>query len=155
MNRIILFLLALTTVFTFTQCKPYQPEGQGITGHVTWQEGNLMPTISDSGTESKNDPNGKPVKRTIRIYPLIKISDMSVEDGLIKNLAAKPITEIETDESGKYSLQLSPGRYSIFTVEEGGLFANIFDGEGNVQPVTVKESEWTLLDIVINYKAAY
>lgn len=155
MNRIILFLLALTTVFTFTQCKPYQPEGQGITGQVTWQEGNLMPTISDSDTENKNDPKGKPVKRTIRIYPLIKISDMSVEDGLIKNLAAKPITEIETDESGKYSLQLSPGRYSIFTVEEGGLFANIFDGEGNVQPVTVKEGEWTLLDIVINYKAVY
>jgi hypothetical protein len=114
-----------------------------------------MPTISDSGTESKNDPKGKPVKRTIRIYPLIKISDMSVEDGLVKSLAAKPITEIETDESGKYSLQLSPGRYSIFTVEEGGLFANIFDGEGNVQPVTVKEGEWTLLDIVINYKAVY
>lgn len=155
MNRIILLFLALTTVFTFTQCKPYQPEGQGITGQVTWLEGNQMPTISESGKESQKEPKGKPVKRTIRIYPLLKISDMSMEDGLIKSLAAKPITEIESDETGKYSIQLSPGRYSVFTVEEDGLFANIFDGEGNVQPVTVKEGEWTLLDIVINYKAVY
>lgn len=114
-----------------------------------------MPTISDSGNESIKDPKGKPVKRTIRIYPLLKISDMSLEDGLFKSLAAKPITEIETDETGKYTVQLSPGRYSVFTVEEDGLFANIFDGEGNVQPVTVKEGEWTLLDIVINYKAVF
>lgn len=155
MNRIVLLLLALTTVFTFTQCKPYQPEGQGITGQVTWLEGNQMPTISETGNESKKDPKGIPVKRTIRIYPLLKISDMSLEDGLFKSLAAKPITEIETDESGKYSIKLSPGRYSVFTVEEDGLFANTFDGEGNVQPVTVKEGEWTLLDIVINYKAVF
>jgi hypothetical protein len=155
MNRIILLLLALSNVFTFTQCKPYQPEGQGITGQVTWLEGNHMPTISETGNESKKDPKGIPVKRMIRIYPLLKISDMSLEDGLFKSLAAKPITEIETDESGKYSLKLSPGRYSIFTVEENGLFANTFDGEGNVQPVTVKEGEWTLLDIVINYKAVF
>ncbi len=155
MNRIILLLLALTTVFTFTQCKPYQPEGQGITGQITWLEGNLMPTISDSGTESKNGPKGKPVKRMIRIYPLLKISDLSLESGLVQNLAAKPITEIESDESGKYSVQLSPGRYSVFTVEENGLFANTFDGEGNVQPVTVKAGEWTLLDIIVNYKAVF
>lgn len=155
MNRILLLFLALTTVFTSTQCKPYQPEGQGITGQVTWLEGNHMPTISDSGKESTKEPKGIPVKRTIRIYPLLKISDMSLEDGLFRSLAAKPITEIETDESGKYTLKLIPGRYSVFTVEEDGLFANTFDGEGNVQPVTVKEGEWTLLDIVINYKAVF
>lgn len=155
MNRIILIVFALTTIFTFTQCKSYQPEGQGVTGQITWVEGNRMPTISDSGDESNKSSKGKGVKRTIRIYPLIKFSDLSLENGLVQNLAAKPITEIESDESGKYSLQLSPGRYSVFTVEEGGLFASIFDGEGNVQPVTVKAGEWTLLDIEINYKAVY
>jgi hypothetical protein len=155
MHRIILLFLTLTTLFAFTQCKPYQPEGQGITGQITWLEGNHMPTVSDLGKESKKESKGIPVKRTIRIYPLLKISDMSLEDGLFKSLAAKPISEIETDESGKYILKLSPGRYSVFTVEEDGLFANTFDGEGNVQPVTVKEGEWALLDIVINYKAVF
>jgi hypothetical protein len=114
-----------------------------------------MPTRTLSGEPSKTNPNGTTIKRIIRVYPLINIEDVSIENGLIRNLAASPITEIETDEDGKYSLKLSPGSYSVFTVEEGGLFANIFDGQGNVQPVTVKEGQWTKLDIVINHKAVF
>jgi hypothetical protein len=78
-----------------------------------------------------------------------------VEEGLFTAVAGEPITEVESNESGVYSIQLSPGRYSVFIVEEDGLFANIFDGDGNVNPVTVKENEWTLLDVVVNYKAVY
>lgn len=113
-----------------------------------------MPMITESGKAApKTTP--KPVKRTIRIYPLTKFSDLKMEDGLFTAIASKPITEVESDKQGKYSIQLSPGRYSVFIVEENGLFANIFDGEGNVQPVTVKENEWTLLDVEVNYKAVY
>lgn len=80
----------------------------------------------------------------MRVYPLVKISDVKLEDRLFKSIAAKPITEIETNENGRYTVNLSPGKHSLLTVEEGGLFASIFDGEGNIQPVTVKEDEWTL-----------
>lgn len=154
MKKLTVFLLFLSSVILLQYCKPYQPEGQGITGTVTWVEGNQMPMVSESGdTPSKNV--AKPVKRTVRVYPLIQFEDLKVENGLYTAIAEKPLTEVETDEKGRYSVQLSPGRYSIFIVEESGLFANIFDGEGNVQPVTVKESEWTLLDIEVNYKAAY
>ena len=117
-----------------------------------------MPMITEEPKEGKKDKRvtiGDPVKRTVRVYPLIKISDVTLENGLFQSVAAKPITEIETDENGEYSINLSPGRYSILTVEEGGLFASIFDGDGNIQPVTIKEKEWKLLDIVINYKAAF
>lgn len=154
MKKLTVFLLFLSSVILLQYCKPYQPEGQGITGTVTWVEGNQMPMVSESSdTPSKNV--AKPVKRTVRVYPLIQFEDLKVENGLYTAIAEKPLTEVETDEKGRYSVQLSPGRYSIFIVEESGLFANIFDGEGNVQPVTVKESEWTLLDIEVNYKAAY
>ena len=110
--------------------------------------------ISDNPDEVSK-PAAKPVKRTVRIYPLIQFEDLKIENGLYTAVAEEPLTEIETDEKGKYSIQLSPGRYSILVVEEGGLFASIFDGQGNVQPVTVKENEWTLLDIEVNYKAAF
>ncbi|GAB2484124.1 carboxypeptidase regulatory-like domain-containing protein [Algoriphagus taiwanensis] len=147
-------LILATTLFSFLySCKPYQPEGQGITGTITWVEGNLMPRISESGDDAPKKPEG--IQRKLEVYPLVKISDMKMEDGLFVSLAVKPIAQVETDANGKYSLQLSPGRYSVFTVEEGGLFANIFDGEGNAMPVTVKEGEWTLVDIQINYKAVY
>lgn len=107
----------------------------------------------DGKADSQATP--KPIKRTVRVYPLIKFSDLKMEDGLFTAVAEKPITEVESNESGVYSVQLSPGKYSVFIVEEDGLFANIFDGEGNVNPVTVKENEWTLLDVVVNYKAVY
>jgi len=154
MKKLVLILLFFSSVLLLQHCKPYQPEGQGITGTVTWVEGNQMPTISNSpDTTSKSA--AQPIKRTVRIYPLIQFEDLKVENGLYTAIAEEPLTEVETDEKGKYSIQLSPGRYSVFVVEEGGLFASIFDGEGNVQPVTVKENEWTLLDIEVNYKAAY
>jgi hypothetical protein len=155
MKKLSFLLIALVTVLGWTQCKPYLAEGQGITGQITWIEGNQMPTRTLSGEPSKTNPNGTPIKRIVRVYTLINIEDVSIENGLIRNLAASPITEIESDQDGKYSLKLSPGRYSVFTVEEGGLFANIFDGQGNVQPVTVKEGQWTKLDIVINHKAVF
>ncbi|HSF53272.1 MAG TPA: hypothetical protein VLA71_05945 [Algoriphagus sp.] len=154
MQRLLFILSILAASILFTNCKPYKPEGQGITGTVTWLEGNQMPMVTESGKTAAKS-GSKPIQRTLRIYPLIKFSDLKIENGLYTALAEKPVTEVETDESGKYSLQLSPGRYSVFVVEEGGLFANIFDGEGNVQPVTVKENEWTLLDIEVNYKAVY
>ncbi len=150
------FLLVLfCSVLIFTQCKPLKPDGQGITGQVTWLEGNQMPMIVADGKSP--DPKAKPkgIKRTIRIYPLANVSDAKMEDSFFISLASTPITEIETDENGKYNITLDPGRYSVLTVEEGGMFASIFDGDGNIQPVTVKEGQWTLLDILVNYKAAY
>ncbi|MBN7811489.1 carboxypeptidase regulatory-like domain-containing protein [Algoriphagus sp. H41] len=154
MKRLLLSLLAVLVLGTTQNCKPYKPEGQGITGTLTWVEGNQMPSISDGdNTEAKASAKG--IQRTVRIYPLVKFQDLKVEEGLYTAIAEKPLTEVESDENGTYSVQLSPGRYSVFVVEKGGLFANIFDGEGYVQPVTVKESEWTLLDIEVNYKAVY
>ncbi|GAA0880043.1 hypothetical protein GCM10009119_30130 [Algoriphagus jejuensis] len=154
MKKLFFLLAILCTTLVFHSCKPYKPEGQGITGTVTWIEGNQMPTINDS-EDNPRKPAGKPVQRTLRIYPLIQFADLKIEGGLYTAIAEKPLSEIQSDESGRFSIQLSPGRYSVFVVEDAGLFANIFDGEGNVQPVSVKENEWTLLDIEVNYKAVY
>lgn len=159
MNQLVKLLFAASFTLILFQCAPYQPEGEGVVGKVTWVEGNQMPMIAEAEPENdkkeKRATIGEPVKRTLRVYPLMKISDVNLENGLFTSVAAKPITEIETDENGSYTLNLNPGRYTILTVEDGGQFASIFDGDGNIQPVTVKEGEWTLLDIVVNYKAAY
>ncbi|MFN3997026.1 carboxypeptidase regulatory-like domain-containing protein [Algoriphagus sp.] len=154
MNSLSLLASILFTGILLTSCKQYKPEGQGITGTVTWLEGNHMPMMTeDRKANTKAGP--KPIQRNVRIYPLTKFSDLKMEEGLFTAIAKKPVAEVESNESGVYSIKLSPGRYSVFIVEEEGLFANIFDGEGNVNPVTVKENEWTLLDVVVNYKAVF
>lgn len=153
MNK--LFFIAIIFVgILIVSCQPLKPEGQGITGTVTWLEGNQMPMMSENGkADEKSKPT--PIKRLIKVYPLIQFSDLKMEEGLFTAVAAESIAEVETNDTGVYSIQLSPGRYSVFIVEEAGLFANIFDGEGHVNPVTVKENEWNLLDVVVNYKAAF
>jgi hypothetical protein len=152
MNRLLKILGLAMILLTLSQCKPYVPEGQGIIGTITWIEGNQMPMIQD-GEDPTNQE--KKVEREIQIFPLTNISDVKIEEGLITSIATKKIKVVKTDGTGKYAIDLSPGRYTILTVEENGLFANIFDADGNIQPVTVKENEWTLLDILINYKAYY
>jgi len=155
MNHLVKSVLAVLITLFLSNCASYKPEGQGVVGKVTWLEGNQMPTIVEEGKKNKRTTVGEPVKRTVRIYPVMKISDVTLEDGLFKSVVAKPLTEVQTDENGEYTVNLSPGKYTVLTVEEGGLFASIFDGDGNIQPVTIQEGEWTLLDIVVNYKAAY
>lgn len=152
MKKLVKTLSFFLPILLFFQCKPYQPEGQGLIGTITWIEGNQMPMIQDGENPEKG---AKKVERTLHIFPLTNISDVKVEEGLITSIATTKIKEVKTDGSGKYAVDLSPGRYTVLTVEEDGLFASIFDGEGNIQPVTVKENEWTLLDILINYKAYY
>lgn len=149
-----MLLISMLVFSVLLGCKPYQLQGQGIAGQVTWLEGNQMPMVTETG---KPDPKAKPkpIQRKVRVYPLVKFADLKLEDGLFTMIAEKPLAEVESDEKGNFSISLSPGRYSVFIVEEAGLFANVFDGDGNVNPVTVKENEWTLLDVVVNYKAVY
>lgn len=155
MRQLRFLMIAFFTTFAMTSCKTYLPDGQGVTGKITWIEGNQMPTRTVSDEATQTDSKGIAVKRIVRVYPLLNIVDVSMENGLIQNLTSSPITDVESDENGTYSLKLSPGRYSVFTVEEGGLFANVFDGQGNVQPLTIMEGQWTTLDIVINHKAVF
>ncbi|SHO63000.1 hypothetical protein [Algoriphagus zhangzhouensis] len=152
LTRSSLFIL-FTLILMY--CKPMKPEGEGVTGTVTWLEGNQMPGIIDEDSETEKNPKGVGVKRTLLIYPLTNVADTKNENGLFTSVSGKPVTTIETEEDGSYHLQLAPGRYSVFTKEENGLFANIFDGDGNIQPITIKENEWNLLDIIINYKAVF
>lgn len=144
-------ILLISLLFILASCASTKIEGQGIQGQLIWLEGNQMPKITDEPLEEKGDP----VKRTLVIYPLTNMGDGKMEDGLFISLASQPIMEVESDGEGKFSIELDPGRYSIFTKEEGGLFANSFDMDGNIQPVEVKTGEWATMKILIDYKAYY
>jgi hypothetical protein len=147
-------MLALALFSIITSCQTLKNGESGIMGAVTWIEGNQMPMILEDG---QNPPKkeSKPIQRKIQVYPLMKISDLKMEDGLFVAVMEKPIAEVESNRKGKFRIALAPGKYSVFTVEEGGLFANIFDGDGNVNPVTVKENEWISIEIEVNYRAVY
>lgn len=127
---------------------------QGVTGEVRWFEGNLMPTVGDSINEERY--SGRPVKRTIHIFEATRQSDAVVVDGqFFSSIRSTLIKKISTDEEGKFHVGLPPGRYSIFVVENGRLYANTFDGKNYINPVTVQPGSYTDIQISINYKAYY
>lgn len=145
------YLLSFLLILVFMSCKSGQAQKieQGITGKVLWFEGNMMPGPNTKVNE------GKPVEREIHIYEVVAMDAAHREGDLYKEIPSKLVTTVKSDENGDFSVSLPVGRYSLFTKEEEGLFANSFDGEGNINPVTVKKGEVTEVKIDINYKAFY
>ncbi|MBJ6117432.1 carboxypeptidase regulatory-like domain-containing protein [Pontibacter sp. BT310] len=124
---------------------------QGITGRILWQAGNQMPSPDAPPTENKRG-----VERTVYIYELTNANQVTTQNGVFHtNIQTKLVAETTSDANGFFSVALKPGRYSLFTKEEKGLYANMFDGEMNIFPVEVKEGEVTTIEFLINYQASY
>ena len=121
---------------------------QGLRGQVWWYEGNFMP-----GPDSQRQPD--PVVREVWIYPLITIQQTSNDGPVYSQINAEVFSKVTTDEDGAFIIALPPGRYSVFTKEPDGLFANLSDGEGNINPVSIEKGKITEIKIDINYKATY
>lgn len=128
---------------------------QGIAGKVLWLEGNLMPGIGDEPEVNSKRFKGQPVQRTLHIYELTTMDEATSEGVFFENIQTPLVKKVETNKEGEFVVSLPEGRYSVFTEEEEGLFASTFDGEGNINPVSVKEGEITTITIEVNYKAAY
>jgi len=128
---------------------------QGISGKVLWLEGNLMPTIGDSTYQQR--ANGIPVQRMVLIFEAT--TKEQVETSNISTLYSKVnnqlIEKIDTDENGEFMITLAPGKYSLFVQEKEDLFANVFDGQGIINPVTVEAGKFTDIVIKVNYKAVF
>lgn len=97
-----------------------------------------------------------PAERAIVVHELTDMQGVDRGDGpLYDRIRTSRIAVFQTDSDGTFSGCLPPGQYSVFTVEEGGFFANQFDGEGHIQPVEIRAGDTTDISIDINYKAYY
>ena len=127
---------------------------QGIRGQVLWLEGNLMPTIGEEGDVPLRS-EGKGVQRTLHIYELTNRDEATYQDGFYTDIREELVRKVETDEQGNFIVALPVGRYSVLVEEAKGLFAGTYDGQGNLQPVTVVNDQVSKIEIKVDYKAAY
>ena len=124
---------------------------QGIQGRVLWESGNRMPS-----PDAPPGSNKRGVERTLYIYQLTNGAQATTQDGVFHtNLQTKLITRVQTDANGHFAVSLKPGKYSLFTKEAKGLYANLFDGDNNIFPVEVQQGQVTHVEFLINYQAAY
>lgn len=124
---------------------------QGVKGKIIMLKGNLMPSpdVPKAG-------NGKAVKRMVRIYEITNLSETEGESPMFIAVKTKLVARFETDKEGNFMCKLLPGKYSIFTEEiDSKLFANLFEGKGEITPFEVKSNRVTTYNIQINYMAFY
>ncbi|WP_114777501.1 carboxypeptidase regulatory-like domain-containing protein [Botryobacter ruber] len=127
------------------------PIQQGIKGKIYYESGNQMPSPDVPRTSNKRG-----VQRQVFIYELTNASQVTTTEGVFySNIKTKQVAQVTTDANGNFSVSLKPGRYSIFTKEPKGLYANLFDGQNNIFPVEVKEGEVTEVEFLVNYDAVY
>ncbi len=150
----VLFYLGILLIPVLTSCKSTRIDTQGIKGQVYWTEGNLMPQISENG-QTGNQPPKEGVKRVIKIHELTHINEARLGDYLFGEIETPLVSTKETDNMGNFEIELPTGKYSLFTVEEKGYFANVFDLDSYIFPVEVEENSWTQVEILIDYEAAY
>ena len=120
---------------------------QGVHGQLFWVNGNLT-----SETEKKHIPQQGMV-REIFVYELSTPSDVELEDGFFVKVHTKLAARGFCKVDGSFKIKLEPGRYSIFVKEDQGLYANVFNNENHISPVTVLPRKYSWITISINYKS--
>lgn len=136
-------------------CLVFQNQAQttrltsGIRGQVIWKSGNQMPSPDRPASAAKG------VKREVWIYQLTNQNQAEPQEGFYRNIRTKRVRKVVTDASGRFKVKLAPGRYSLFTKEPQGLWANLTDGQGNIFPVTVRKGKYEEIQFEINYAAVF
>jgi hypothetical protein len=115
----------------------FQPpaQQQGICGKILWVEGNRMP-----GPSKRPAPKG--IVREIYVYEITTPKQALQHNLFFSNVSTKLVAKDISETDGSYKINLPPGRYSVFVKEKNGLFANIFDQNGAINPVTVESVKW-------------
>lgn len=122
---------------------------QGYAGTLILKEGNCMPMVG-VGLPG-NTCRSYPVKRTIRIYDYT-LQEETEGDGPFFTLVNALLRErVTTDHEGFFQVELPPGNYSVFIEEAGKLYANLWDGQGGIHPITVAADSIGYEQLTLDY----
>lgn len=131
--------------------QPDTPE-QGVAGLVTFHEGDFMPV-----TEPQL-PNGSitPVERMVYIFEPTTMNDVVVDGdgGFYSAVSTNLVKTVQSNEAGEFTVELGAGTYSLFVLEDGRFYANLWSSD-YIQPVAVQPHQVTEFEIKITYKATY
>ncbi len=165
------FWLALTLAWAGACSGPAEPDcrdtgggmelsgrvtvGQGLVGVVQFWEGNFMPMVGPGCSDARI----LPVSRAVHVYELTHRSQATPDadrgSAFSIEFATRRVATVQSDQRGFFQVALEPGRYTLAVVEEGRLYANRWDSEGNVFPVEVKAGSVSLVPINITHRAAF
>jgi hypothetical protein len=126
-----------------------EAQRQGIRGEVFWVGGNQMPGPGKPATARLG------IKREIYIHKVTTVENENQTGPFFADLKSELVTKLLSREDGSFKVKLPPGEYSIFVKEPKGMFANLINGKGKINPVTVQAKRFTWISITVDYEAVY
>ena len=124
---------------------------QGISGFVYLESGNRMPM---KGAEPQK---ARGLSTTIYVYEATSLGQVS-RVGVSPYYTAiysKPVTTVLSDSTGAFTVGLAPGIYSLFVKQGNRFYANTFDTNNLIAPVTVEKEKLAKASITVNSSATY
>lgn len=121
---------------------------QGVAGTLIMKEGNCMPWVGPY--EGDNPCRAYPVLRTLRIYEPTSPEDVEGHGPSFEEVHTKLVAEANSDEDGFFQVELDTGRYSLFIIEKGKYYRNMWK-DNLIGPVTVEIDSVTIENPVIDY----
>ena len=116
---------------------------EGVWGTLIQREGDWMP---GAGGERKESP----AQRDIAIYEYTTVKEINGYPTSCE-VYTKLIATTTCDKEGFYEVELKPGKYSVFLKEKGKLYAGGGDGDGGLNPVEIKSSKVSEMNLVLSY----
>ena len=156
-KRIITFICLLISIAFLSACSEdpettaIQPAKQGLKGTIYFLEGNFMPPGTGSIT---------PVERELHVYELTTLDQVTRVEAeypgiFISFVETELIAKVQSDDKGRFSVDVPPGRYSLMVREGDLLYVNLFEGSGKLFPVDVREDDYKEVEFRIDYMAVY
>lgn len=124
---------------------------QGIVGYVYETKGNQMPY------PGMPPATASPVQTTIFIYEPTNISQVQREgtSAFYKTVNTKQIDSVMTDSTGKFSVALPIGTYSLFVKINGKFYANSYNQKNDINLYSVEDGKVTDAKITVSYAATF
>ena len=143
------FIIALLCVITLmTSCKKDPSITQGVYGTVIERYGDWMPG-------STADHGERPIACDVYVYEYTMLSDFGGGISVNYPIDAMPkpfVAKTTSNAKGFYEINLAPGTYSIFLLDDGKLKAgNGLDDVGGITPVTINSDEKIELQLVLDH----
>lgn len=125
---------------------------QGLCGTVIEKRGNQMPS------PDRPQSAGAPVVREVAVFPLLT-SELVASDGngfITDFKGVQPVKTVRSATNGTFCFRKLPaGRYSVLVHEPKGWYANLYDTQNHINPVTVEKGKTAQMTIQITHRAAF
>jgi len=126
---------------------------QGVYGYVEFWEGDFMPTVPPAPSRGTITP----VERGIVVHTPTRFDSVTPVgySAFYTEIFTPRVAETSSNGRGFFQVELPPGSYSFFVIENSLFYANGGDGQGHLWPVTVLRDSLSFVKLNITYMATF